>query len=42
MNLSNDGQLSAYKHYGYWQCVDTIRELEIFEGDLKIKSIFYE
>jgi glucose-1-phosphate cytidylyltransferase len=35
MNLSNDGQLSAYKHYGYWQCVDTIRELEIFEGDLK-------
>ena len=35
MNLSNDGQLSAYKHYGYWQCVDTIRELEIFESDLK-------
>lgn len=34
MNLSKDNQLSAYKHYGYWQCVDTIRELEIFESDL--------
>lgn len=33
-NLVNDKQLSAYKHKGYWQCVDTIRELEILEKDL--------
>lgn len=25
-NLSNDGQLFAYKHEGFWQCMDTIRD----------------
>ncbi len=34
-NLSKNQQLSAYKHTGYWQCVDTIRELEIFESDIQ-------
>ncbi|MGD0170551.1 MAG: glucose-1-phosphate cytidylyltransferase [Halobacteriota archaeon] len=28
MNLASDGQLMIYKHYGFWQCVDTYRELE--------------
>ena len=25
-NLSNQGQLMAYKHYGFWQPMDTLRE----------------
>jgi glucose-1-phosphate cytidylyltransferase len=25
--LSEDGQLVAYRHAGFWQCVDTLREL---------------
>ena len=25
-NLSNNGQLSAMKHHGYWQCMDTLRD----------------
>tara|TARA_B110000014_G_C19907559_1_gene469574 strand:+ start:13 stop:777 length:765 start_codon:yes stop_codon:yes gene_type:complete len=25
-NLSKDNQLMAYKHNGYWQCMDTIRD----------------
>lgn len=24
--LSNNNMLSAYKHYGFWQCMDTLRE----------------
>lgn len=24
--LSEDSMLSAYKHYGFWQCMDTLRE----------------
>ena len=26
--LVNDGELMAYKHHGYWQCMDTIRDRE--------------
>jgi glucose-1-phosphate cytidylyltransferase len=29
--LAKDGQLSSYKHEGFWQCVDTYRELEYVE-----------
>lgn len=25
-NLTSDGQLMAYQHHGYWQCMDTIRD----------------
>lgn len=25
-NLAKDNQLSAYKHYGFWQCMDTLRD----------------
>ncbi len=25
-NLTRDGQLMAYQHHGYWQCMDTIRD----------------
>lgn len=26
--LSHDGELMAYKHDGYWQCMDTVRDME--------------
>jgi len=29
--LSADGQLAAYKHDGYWQCMDTLRDKERLE-----------
>lgn len=30
-NLARDGQLMAYKHYGFWQCMDTIRDKNALE-----------
>jgi glucose-1-phosphate cytidylyltransferase len=30
--LSQTGELMAYKHHGFWQCMDTIREKEILEN----------
>ena len=29
--LSKDGQLMAYKHKGFWQCMDNSREKERLE-----------
>jgi glucose-1-phosphate cytidylyltransferase len=29
--LASDGQLMAYKHDGFWQCMDTLREKQILE-----------
>jgi glucose-1-phosphate cytidylyltransferase len=29
--LAKDNQLSAYRHEGYWQCMDTIREKQLLE-----------
>lgn len=29
--LVKEGQLNAYKHNGYWQCMDTQREKEKLE-----------
>lgn len=29
--LVQDGQLMAYTHYGFWQCMDTVREKEQLE-----------
>ena len=26
--LAADGQLNAYKHNGFWQCMDTLRDKE--------------
>ena len=36
--LSKENQLSAHYHYGFWQPVDTIRELELLEDYLKNKK----
>lgn len=30
-NLAKEGQLMAYKHHGYWQCMDTKREHDLLE-----------
>jgi len=29
--LANDGQLMAYEHAGYWQCMDTIRDRDALQ-----------
>jgi glucose-1-phosphate cytidylyltransferase len=29
--LAEDGQLYAYKHEGFWQCIDTVRDLKYLE-----------
>ena len=31
-NLAKDGQLIAYKHDGFWQCMDNIREKNMLEN----------
>jgi glucose-1-phosphate cytidylyltransferase len=30
-NLARDGQLMAFRHYGFWQCMDTIRDKVFLE-----------
>ena len=35
VNLSKKGELLAYKHHGFWQCMDTHRDKEIMEKELK-------
>lgn len=30
-NLARDGELMAFKHYSFWQCMDTLREKYILE-----------
>ena len=38
--LGSIKKLSAYKHFGYWYCMDTIRDKEIIEKNLKKKIKF--
>ena len=38
-NLSGSGQLYAFKHYGFWQCMDTLRDKEILEKIIKKKYL---
>jgi glucose-1-phosphate cytidylyltransferase len=30
--LAADNQLRAYRHEGFWQCMDTVREREYLDG----------
>lgn len=30
--LAHDGQLVAYRHEGFWQCMDTLRDVRLLEG----------
>jgi glucose-1-phosphate cytidylyltransferase len=32
-NLAKDNQLMAYKHYGFWQCMDTMRDKNRLEQE---------
>jgi glucose-1-phosphate cytidylyltransferase len=36
--LSKKKQLYAYKHSGFWQCMDTLRDKEILEKSIKLKK----
>ena len=33
--IASLGQLTAFKHYGFWQCMDTLRDKEVLEKKLK-------
>ena len=33
--ISKKGELYAFKHEGFWQCMDTLRDKEILEKKLK-------
>ena len=35
--ISKKKELFAYKHYGYWQCMDTLRDKLLIEKELKKK-----
>jgi glucose-1-phosphate cytidylyltransferase len=30
--LAREGQLSAYRHDGFWQCMDTLRDKRLLES----------
>ena len=34
--LALDGQLAAYRHRGYWQCMDTLRDKNELEGLIRL------
>ena len=33
--IASLGKLSAFKHYGFWQCMDSLRDKEILEKKIK-------
>ena len=37
-NITKKNQLVAYKHYGFWQCMDTLRDKEILERKINNKE----
>ena len=37
-NLSKKGELYAFKHNGFWQCMDTLRDKELLEKSIKRKK----
>jgi glucose-1-phosphate cytidylyltransferase len=32
-NLAKDGQLMAFQHEGFWQCMDTVRDRQLLESE---------
>lgn len=38
VNLGKQKKLNAYRHYGFWQCMDTLRDKLILEKILKVKK----
>lgn len=39
VNISRKRELVAFKHQGFWQCMDTKRDKELLEKNFKIKKI---
>tara|TARA_B100001027_G_C16247821_1_gene322874 strand:- start:838 stop:1578 length:741 start_codon:yes stop_codon:yes gene_type:complete len=37
-SASKQGELNAFKHYGFWKCMDTIRDKQVIEEELKKKK----
>ena len=37
-DITKKSQLVAYKHYGFWQCMDSLRDKEILERKIKNKE----
>ena len=37
--LSKMGQLMAYKHEGFWQCMDTMRDKNLLNKMLKNRKV---
>jgi glucose-1-phosphate cytidylyltransferase len=37
--LAADRQLVAYRHEGFWQCMDTMRDMHLLEGLWQKRSI---
>ena len=37
-NVANNNNLIAFKHHGFWQCMDTLRDKEILEKKIKEKK----
>ena len=31
-NIAKDGKLAAFKHFGFWQCMDTMRDKDLLEN----------
>lgn len=40
-SASKDGQLMAYKHRSFWQCLDTKRDLDLLKKIIKNKKSFW-
>ena len=40
-NLSKDEKLHAYKHTGFWQCMDTVRDKDYLDKIKCVISVFY-
>ena len=38
--ISKKGQLLAYKHKGFWQCMDTLRDKNLMEKELKKRKLY--
>ncbi len=36
------GQLNAYKHKGFWQCMDTLREKKYAGGNVAVRECTVE
>ncbi|MNE98600.1 Glucose-1-phosphate cytidylyltransferase [compost metagenome] len=32
VKIAHEGKLNAYKHYGFWQCMDTQRDKGVLEN----------